>query len=246
MDEKGKIVKENGRPKMQALEYTLRQPPRLKFTLEKVDQYFFDPLIEILGKEYVDRFPYARFIAPKESGPAFSSQNHYPEILKVMEHNPVLIFQLRKGVRFHDGHEFDSGDVLFTYQVHHEPRNASPRTSDYEPVKSAEVLGKYKIKFIYKRLFSPAINAWMMGMLPEHLLNAEALQREARTKTSVKNKLKALICATAISIAIPLAPGRLFLRSGKATSLSGWSGTKITGKVRPNTANMSCVSSPSL
>ena len=182
LDENGKIVKENGRPKMQALEYTLRQPARLKFTLKKVDQYFFDPLIAILGKDYSSRFPYDRFISPKN--PALSSQlkNHYPGILIVMEHNPVLIFKLRKGVRFHDGHEFDSGDVLFTYKAIMDPRNASPRTSDYEPVKSANVLGKFKIKFIYKRLFSPAINAWGMGMLPEHLLNAEALQREARDK----------------------------------------------------------------
>ena len=182
LDEKGRVVKENGRPKMQALEYTLHQPPRLKFTLKKVDQYFFDPLIEVLGKDYIGRFPYHQFITPQNPSQRHLLENHYPEILNVMEHNPVLIFQLKKGVRFHDGHEFDSGDVLFTYQSIMDPRNASPRTSDYEPVKSAEVLGKYKIKFVYKRLFSPAINAWMMGVLPEHLLNAKALQREARDR----------------------------------------------------------------
>lgn len=182
LDEKGKIVKENNRPKMQTVEYTLRQPPRLKFTLEKVDQYFFDPLIEILGKGYVDHFSYNQFVSAKNPGQRQLLENYYPEILKVTEHNPVLVFQLRRGVRFHDGHEFDSGDVLFTYRAIMNPRNASPRTSDYEPVKSAEVFGKYQIKFVYKRLFSPAINAWMMGVLPEHLLNAGALQREARDK----------------------------------------------------------------
>lgn len=181
-DEKGKAIKENGRPKMQSVEYSLHKPPCIKFTLEKVDQYFFDPFINILGKDYVGRFPYAQFIAPKNSAQRPLLKNHYPEILNVTEHNPVLIFQLKKGVRFHDGHEFDSSDALFTYQSIMDPRNASPRTSDFEPVKSAEVLGKYKIKFVYKRLFSPAINAWSMGMLPEHLLNAEALQREARGK----------------------------------------------------------------
>ncbi len=190
LDEKGEIVKENGRPKMLALEYTLRQPPRLKFTLGKVDQYFFNPLIEILGKGYVDRFPYGQFIAPKNPGQRSLLENYYPEILSVMEHNPVLVFQLRKGVRFHDGHEFDSGDVLFTYRSIMNLRNASPRTSDYEPVKSTEVLGKYKIKFVYKRLFSPAINAWAMGMLPEHLLNAEALQREAQDKNLSEEQIE--------------------------------------------------------
>lgn len=190
LDDKGKIVRENGRSKMQTLQHTLRQPPRLKFTLEKVDQYFFDPLIKVLGKDYVDRFPYGKFIIPNNSAQARLLENQHTEILKVMEHNPILVFQLKKGVRFHDGHEFDSGDVLFTYQALMDPRNASPRTSDFEPVKSAEVLGKYKIRFVYKRLFSPAINAWMMGMLPEHLLNAEAMQREAQDRNMSEEQIE--------------------------------------------------------
>ncbi len=190
VNEKGAIVKENGRPKMQTVNYSLHRPPRLKFTLKQVDQYFFDPFLEIFGKDYVNRFPYERYVTAKNPTQNALLKNHYAEILKVMEHNPVLVFQLRKGVRFHDGHEFDSGDVLFTYQSIMNPRNASPRTSDYEPVKSAEVLGKYKIKFVYKRLFSPAINAWAMGMLPEHLLNAEALQGEARNRNLNDEQIK--------------------------------------------------------
>ena len=190
LNEKGDVVRENGRPKMKALEYTLRQPPRLKFTLKKVDQYFFDPLVKILGKEYVGQFPYDRFIAPKNPEHRSALEKHYPEIIQVVEHNPILIFELRKDVRFHDGHEFDSGDVRFTYNAIMNPNNASPRTSDFEPVKAVEVLGKYKIKFVYKRLFSPAINAWTMGVLPEHLLNAEALQKEARNKNLNKEQIK--------------------------------------------------------
>ena len=108
----------------------------------------------------------------------------------MLEHNPILVFKLKKGVRFHDGHEFDSGDVVFTYRSIMNPRNASPRTSDYEPVKSVVVQGKYQIKFVYKRLFSPAINAWMMGILPEHLLNAEALKQEARNKNLDAEQIK--------------------------------------------------------
>jgi len=182
LDGKGKVIVENGRPKLQTVDYILRQPPRLKFTLKKVDQYFFEPLLKMLGKDYVDRFPYYQFVSAKNPSQSPLLGNHYPEILKVTEHNPILIFDLRKGVRFHDGDEFDSGDVLFTYQSIMNPRNASPRTSDYEPIKSAVALGKYKIKFVYKRLFSSAINAWMMGVLPEHLLNAKAMQREAQSR----------------------------------------------------------------
>jgi len=102
----------------------------------------------------------------------------------VTEHNPVIDFDLRRGVRFHDGHEFDSGDVLFTYRSIMDIKTASPRRSDYQPVKSQEALGPHKIRFTYKRLFSPAINSWFMGVLPEHLLNAGALKQEALSQNS--------------------------------------------------------------
>jgi len=177
-DATGRPVMKNGRPEMEGIEYVLESPQKIKFTLHKIDQYFFEPIKKLLGPEYFDTFPYSRFIRAKD--PKHPLPDHYEDILPVLEHNPILIFDLRRGVRFHDGHEFDAGDVLFTYRALMNPKNASPRTSDFEPVKTAEMLDRYKVKFVYKRLFSPAINAWAMGILPEHLLNDEALKKEAR------------------------------------------------------------------
>ena len=59
------------------------------------------------------------------------------------------------------------------------PRNLSPRIADYEPVKSVEVLDPLTVRIVYKRLYSPAIGTWTMGILPEHLLNDAALAKEA-------------------------------------------------------------------
>ena len=177
-DAEGRPVMKNGRPQMQDMEYTLESPVKLKFTLNKIDQHFFKPIKKLLGPEYFETFPRHRFIRAKD--PQKPLQAHFKDILPVIEHNPILIFDLRRGVRFHDGHEFDAGDVLFTYRALMNSKNASPRTSDFEPVKTAEMLDRYKVKFVYKRLFSPAINAWAMGILPEHLLNEEALKQEAR------------------------------------------------------------------
>ena len=59
------------------------------------------------------------------------------------------------------------------------PKNLSPRISDYEPVKAVEVTDPLTVRIIYKRLYSPAIGTWAMGILPEHLLNGEALKKEA-------------------------------------------------------------------
>src|SRR3990172_4869472 len=60
------------------------------------------------------------------------------ERISATEANPVIIFNLRRGVHFHDGHEFDSDDVRFTYETLVDPRNLSPRVPDFEPVKSVE------------------------------------------------------------------------------------------------------------
>jgi ABC-type transport system substrate-binding protein len=104
------------------------------------------------------------------------------ELLPVAEHNPVIVFHLRRDVRFHDGHPFDAGDVKFTYEAILDPKNISPRTSSYEPVKQLEVVDDYTVRVVYKRLYSPAITAWSMGMLPEHRMNAAALAREAKRR----------------------------------------------------------------
>ncbi|KMP11037.1 peptide ABC transporter substrate-binding protein [Candidatus Nitromaritima sp. SCGC AAA799-A02] len=188
LDDKGLPVKQNGRPRMEDIAYTLRQPDRIKFVLRRVDQDFFIPLQKRIGDNYFESFPHQEFVRAENPAQQEKLQPYYAEILPVIEHNPVIVFELRKGVRFHDGHEFDSADVLFTYRAIMDPKNASPRRSDYEPVKSAETLGPSRIRFTYKRLFSPAINSWFMGILPEHLLNDEALKKEARNQNAdIKN-----------------------------------------------------------
>ena len=74
---------------------------------------------------------------------------------------------------FHDGHEFDAGDVRFTYNAIMEPRNISPRISDFEPIERLEIVDPLTVRVVYKRLFSPAVYPWSyMGILPEHLLRS--------------------------------------------------------------------------
>ena len=156
-------------------------PARLKITLNKVDQDLFKKLEQILGNDYFKTFPASDFIKVLTPG----QEDKLPvlaETFLVTEHNPVIIFHLRKGVKFHDGHEFDSGDVQFTYQAIIEPKNLSPRVPDYEPVKKLEALDNYTVKIVYKRLYSPAFGTWGIGMLPEHLLNADMLKKEAESK----------------------------------------------------------------
>lgn len=157
-------------------EVTLRRPPRLKFVLKEVDQDFFTKLDRLLGG-YVGRVRPAQWLDP---GLAARLKERAAELLPATEHNPVIVFQLRKGVRFHDGHAFDSGDVRFTYETIMDPRNLSPRVPDFEAVKSLQTPGPHTVRVTYKRLFQPGFESWGMGILPEHRLNQDALKAEAR------------------------------------------------------------------
>ena len=92
----------------------------------------------------------------------------------------MIVFHLRRGVRFHDGRELTSRDVRFTYETIMDPRNLSPRVSDFEPIKTVETPDPYTVRVIYRELFQPGFESWGMGILPEHLLDREALVAEAR------------------------------------------------------------------
>ena len=163
------------KPHKRNVQVTVHQPPRLKFTQREVDQDFFIKLNRLLGG-YADRIDPTRFVEAVE--PVVTPEKA-AALVPPTEHNPVVLFQLRKGVLFHDGHEFDSRDVQFTYEVITVPENLSPRVPDFEPVKAVKPLGRYAVKIIYKRLFEPGFQSWGMGILPEHLLNRQRLSEEA-------------------------------------------------------------------
>ncbi len=165
--------------KIENIGYKLKQPAKIKFTLKNINQDFFDPIKKVLGKDYFNQFPFEKYIKAKDSNQQSDLEKKYKDVLHITEHNPIIVFDLREDVVFHDGHPFDSGDVLFTYNSIINPKGTSPRKSDYEPIKSAVIVGTYRIKFTYKRLFSPAFSSWAMGILPEHLLNEKKLKQEA-------------------------------------------------------------------
>ena len=165
----------SGKPDRRQVGVTVRLPARLKFTLREVDQDFFATLDRLLGG-YTARIDPTRFVTAAEP---VVTRERAAALAPPTEHNPVVLFRLRKGIRFHDGHEFDAGDVRFTYEAIMAPENLSPRVPDFEPVKAVEPRGRYAVKVTYKRLFEPGFGSWTMGILPEHLLNREALKAEA-------------------------------------------------------------------
>ena len=89
------------------------------------------------------------------------------------ENNTTLIFNLRENVTWHDGAAFSANDVLFTYELINSDQVISPYTSTFREVQSVEVLNKYRLKVTYKKPYFKALETWMMGILPEHLLKDE-------------------------------------------------------------------------
>ena len=154
-------------------------PARIKLILDQVDQDLFQNLAHLLGQDYFESFRPENYLSADRSLEKEKLLAYARELLPAVEHNPILLFHLRPGVTFHDGHRFDADDVKFTYAAIMDPKSLSPRIPDYEPVKAIDVIDPLTVRIVYKRLYSPAIATWSMGILPEHLLNPQALAREA-------------------------------------------------------------------
>jgi len=186
--EKEETVQEKVEGQEQALEtvISIRYPSRLKITLEEVDPQIFAKIEKVLGEGYFQSFDLSEFITISNPQLKDKKEVYTQRFLPVTEHNPVILFKLRKGVRWHDGEPFTARDVKFTYDSIMEGKNRSPRTSDFEPIKELVVVDLYTVKVIYKRLFSPAIYAWFIGIIPEHFLNKEILAEEARKKGKIE------------------------------------------------------------
>ncbi|MCK4737036.1 MAG: peptide-binding protein [Sulfurimonas sp.] len=89
------------------------------------------------------------------------------------EDDKTLIFKLRKNVSWHDGEKFSAKDIVFTYEVLVSPKISSPYSASFRFVKSVEAIDEFTIKVKYKKPYFKALETWMMGILPEHILKGE-------------------------------------------------------------------------
>jgi len=112
------------------------------------------------------------------------------EIIGDLAHNyyfkdeKTLVFELRKGVKWHDGEEFSAQDVLFTYNTLISDKIASPYSAGFRFVQSVQIVDKYTIQVNYKEPYFKALETWMMGILPEHLLKDEQNLMTAKFNTN--------------------------------------------------------------
>ena len=85
----------------------------------------------------------------------------------------TLIFKLKKNVTWHDGESFDAKDVVFTYKVLISTKISSPYSAGFRFVKDVKALDDYTVEVTYKQVYFKALETWMMGILPKHILKDE-------------------------------------------------------------------------
>ena len=105
---------------------------------------------------------------PAHGGGSIAAETPVPFLAE-----PLMVFNLREGVRWHDGLPFTSKDVEFTYRALMDDATASPRKSDFDYVQSVETPGLRTVRVTYRKPYSPALNSWMIPILPAHILDGK-------------------------------------------------------------------------
>ena len=86
---------------------------------------------------------------------------------------PQVVFRLRKNVRWHDGAPFTSRDAAFTYRAIMDDATASPRKPDFDLILKVETPDEHTFRVTYRKPYSPALESWMISLLPSHLLEGK-------------------------------------------------------------------------
>jgi peptide/nickel transport system substrate-binding protein len=100
------------------------------------------------------------------------------------ENNTTLIFKLKKNVLWHDGVKFSAKDVVFTYKMLMSPTVISPYSANFRFVKSVEEVDEFTLRVKYKKPYFKALETWMMGIIPEHILKDEPNLMSAKFNTN--------------------------------------------------------------
>lgn len=69
----------------------------------------------------------------------------------------TLELELRQGIKFHNGEEFDADDVVFTLNYAADPANKATAQQNISWIESAEKVDKFKVRIKSKRNFPAAI-----------------------------------------------------------------------------------------
>lgn len=84
-----------------------------------------------------------------------------------------LIIKLKDNVLWHDKVKLSSKDVIFTYEQIINPKVFNSIKSNFTEIESVKAVDELTIEVIYKKPYFKALEIWMVGLLPYHLLKDE-------------------------------------------------------------------------
>lgn len=97
---------------------------------------------------------------------------------KVSKDGKTITYNLRRGVKFHDGVEMTAEDVVFTWKVYTDPTVNTPYGADYQYIKNVEIMDPYTVKVTYRKAFAPALTNTFTSILPKHLLEGKDINHD--------------------------------------------------------------------
>jgi peptide/nickel transport system substrate-binding protein len=79
----------------------------------------------------------------------------------------TYVIHLRKGVKFHDGHELTADDVVYTFGSFIDPAFVSPRKGAYRALDRVEAVDPYTVRFVLKEPFGSFPIQLVMPVVPK-------------------------------------------------------------------------------
>ena len=93
----------------------------------------------------------------------------------VSDDSLVWTFHLRKGVKFHDGSDFDAADVEATFRRLLDASTASPKASEFSTIADIDVVDDLTVVFTLSEPFAPLLSSFASGwgaILPSELIES--------------------------------------------------------------------------
>lgn len=97
---------------------------------------------------------------------------------KVSKDKLTWIFHLRDDAYWHDGVKFTADDVKFTIEEALNDNLNAPAKSNFDEIKSVDVIDPLTVKITLKAPFPPLLDALSLGMLPKHLLEGKDINND--------------------------------------------------------------------
>ncbi|NLA61133.1 MAG: hypothetical protein GX863_08620 [Firmicutes bacterium] len=102
-----------------------------------------------------------------------------PDLAESWEFSPdglTWTFKLREDVVWHDGTPFTAADVKYTYDAIKHPDYTGIRATDFEPIKSVETEGDYKVVLNLENPYAPLLSKLTIGIIPKHIFETTSIK----------------------------------------------------------------------